>query len=167
MASLKDLPPRPRSTSTVPTYPRRVLLGALALAAGVAACTPASQAEVSGHLDESQAEREGTGGSTASSTQATTTQDNEPTGFGGQMAGGMPEPWSEGGGGTGGAPSTVVGEGGGAAPDPWGEGGAGGGEPTGEGGCAMPDPWGEGGAGGESFDGGMAESWGEGGAGEG
>jgi hypothetical protein len=170
MASLKDLPPRPRSTSTVPAYPRRVLLGAITLVASVAACTPADEPHASGHLDEAQVE--GTGGSTASqrSTTANTTQKSDFTGYGGQMAGAMPEPWNEGGGGTGGAPTTITGEGGGGS----------GGAPTtitGEGGGAAPDPWeeggggsapsGAGGQGGASFDGGIPEPWGTGGASQG
>lgn len=185
MASLKDLPPRPRDRNTVPRYPRRVLLGTLAVTVGVAGCTPPSQAQVSGHQDEGEETKaEGTGGSTASRTTITGQGGREPTGFGGQLAGGMPEPWNEGGaGGVGGAATTSAGQGGscstgfggqlgGAAPDPW-DGGAGGG--------AAPDPWSEGGGGasttdpgaggggvgGGEFGGDLAESWGEGGAGGG
>jgi hypothetical protein len=170
MASLKDLPPRPRSASTVPAYPRRVLLGAFALAAGVAACTPSDEPQVSGHLDDGHVETAGTGGSTPSSTATTAQGGSDPAGFGGQMAGAMPDPWGEGGGGdattttsTGQGGSCSTGFGGsfaGGAPEPWGGGGGGG--VGGAGGDASTTSTGGGGG---DFDGDQAEPWEDGGTG--
>ena len=126
MAFLRDLPARPRNAATAPSYPRRVLLGALALVAATGACKPSN---IDGGMPEGWG-----GGTTVTNEGGSGGGSTTPNqgGAGGTstdtitFSGGTGEPWGTGGGGAGGGITTTTDTG--STTGSGGEGGAGGGK---------------------------------------
>lgn len=146
MSFLRNLPARPRAAAQAPNYPRRAMLGALALVASAAACNPTI---VNGN-GTPIVTNEGGGG------------------YGGDYAGGIGESWGGAGGGgggeTGGRGGETQGTGGtgtfsGGTGETWGTGGWGGqGGSIGTTTITTTNTGAGGGAGG-AFAGDVAEGW--------